>query len=118
MSGIPSICPHCGYDLQQDKAIRRWPLQMDPRGSVKWHGQTINLTPMERMVLWSLLKADGRALNKQILAQRVGYEGDNADSLMRVCVWRIRQKFADIAPIPICCSQGTIALDLGHLSKN
>ena len=111
------ICPRCGYDLEADKPIRRWPLEMIPYGDVRWYGQKIDLWPSERAVLWTLLKAEGRPLRQYVIAERIGYERDHPTNLIGVLASNIRRKCEPIAPISIRSRKGMVSLDLSSLAQ-
>lgn len=96
---MASFCPHCGFDLANDEPMERGGLWMDPRGLCTWRGQVVHLTRSEHIVLWSILKADGRFVTNAILNDRLGYDGDH--NCATVLLSRIRAKLNPIARNPI-----------------
>lgn len=94
-----AFCVHCGYDLRQDEPIERGALWMDPRGSCTWHGADVHLTQGEHVLLFSILKANGRFVATEVLNERIGYEGDHSCATVMIC--KVRRKLDAIAPNPI-----------------
>lgn len=88
---MAALCPHCGYDLEPDRAIARDGIEFDPRGGVHWRGKPVHLSPSCHAILGTLLKAAGRVVSLDVLAERTGYEGDNPSNIVRVQIHRIRQ---------------------------
>ena len=98
---MTGICPCCGYDVANDEPITRPEISMKPYGDCYFHGQPIRLTAAERAVIWALLKADGRPLSRATIAERVGYEGEDFNTI-DVYMSRIRAKLRRVSPeIPI-----------------
>lgn len=89
MSGI---CPHCGYDLAVDEPVVIGALSIDPRGPIIWHGSELALTPYERVLLTSVAKAYPQALEKLVLADRMGSDSDW--NSIEVLIHRVRRKLA------------------------
>ena len=85
-----ALCPHCGYDLEPDRAIARDGIEFDPRGGISWHGASVHLSPGCHAILGTLLKAAGRVVSLDVLAEPTGYEGDNPSNIVRVQIHRIR----------------------------
>lgn len=90
-----NLCPHCGADLVTDEPIERGSVRMDPYGDCVVDGRKVPLTRVEGAIVWSLLKADGQPLSRHILAERWGYDGDQASNLANVFLSRIRRKFRE-----------------------
>lgn len=84
------ICPCCGYDFEQDRPIERGPFKMHPYCNPIVNGRSVRLTPSERTVLWSLLKANGAVVTKEAILERT----DTGASSKIIDVWicRIRAK--------------------------
>lgn len=95
---MQALCPHCGYDLEPDRVIARDGIEYDPRGGVIWHGRRVHLTRSSHLILGALLKAAGRVVSNDVLAERTGYEGDSPSGIVRAQIHRIRQAMPD-API-------------------
>lgn len=88
---MTALCPHCGYDLEPDRAITRDGIEYDPRGGVVWHGKAVHLPPGCHAILGTLLKAAGRVVTYDVLAERTGYEGDDPSNSIGVQIYRIRR---------------------------
>ena len=80
---MSALCPHCGYDLVGDEPITIGEMHFDPRGKVIWKGRELQVHPLKRIILHALLKAGGRYVSDEVLAERMGYEGDNPRGLVR-----------------------------------
>lgn len=87
------ICPHCGYDLSPDEPINMGGMRFDPRGDVVWNGEHIHLQPAQRILVYSLLKERGRVLRRVVLAERMGYEGDDPGSLTETQICKLKRKY-------------------------
>lgn len=86
-------------------------LEMRPYQDPVWHGQIILLSPAERALLWTLLKANGRSVSQYVLADRIGYEGEHLTQMMGVYLCRMRSKFGAVAPFHLVSRKGRISLD-------
>lgn len=89
-----ALCPNCGVDLARDEPITRGAIAFDPRGEVRWHGEPVQLSPAERSVLGTLLKAGGRFIGAEVVCERIGYDGDDQRNMVSVYVHRLRRKLA------------------------
>lgn len=115
-AGGQSICPHCGYDLQQDAPVEFGRLSYDPRIGVMLDGKRLAMPPQCHQLLGTLMRMPGKTASKGMLAERMGYEGDgnlvdtriaHARVALRdaglpnliVTVWRTGVYF-DPAPLP------------------
>jgi len=73
------ICPHCGYDLRLDEPIVDGPVTFDPRGVLTINGVEAVLRPGVRILISTLLKADGRYVSREALIERLGLDCENPD---------------------------------------
>lgn len=96
-----TICPCCGYDLTADEPIRRGPLYMRPYCDCVWYGEPVRLQPTESAILYALAKADGAVLPRRVLAERIGYDGDNTRDYIGVILAQIRRKLEAFGPVRI-----------------
>ena len=87
------FCPHCGHNLTVEQPVALGPLAFDPREQIRWNGDALPLTASEFLLLGSLIQAQGKLVNKDILAERAGYDGrGDANNLVQVLVCRIRRQ--------------------------
>ncbi|MDD3800204.1 MAG: winged helix-turn-helix domain-containing protein [Novosphingobium sp.] len=92
MSAPPCFCPCCGHNLTVEQPIVLGPLAYDPREQIRWHGDAMPLTASEFLLLGSLIQAEGKLVTKDVLAERIGYDGaGDASNLIGVLVCRIRR---------------------------
>ena len=89
---MTSLCPHCGYNLQADAMMVSGDLRIDPRGLLSWKGETVSLSPSQREILASVVKADGRPVSYEVLAERIGYDGEDPRSLVKSQVFHMRRR--------------------------
>lgn len=101
MSGC---CPNCGYDLVQDEPIERAGIRMEPYQHPVVRGRRLVLTPAQRTVLWTLLKANGRIIPSSVLNERLDYDGDN--NVVQVLISRIRRVWPGPCPIETVYGSG------------
>lgn len=93
---MTALCPHCGFDLIQDTPINCGDMRFDPRGDIIWKGKSLRLKPALRIILGSLLKAPGRFLSREMLADRLQYEGANPANNVSVLLWQLKQVAPDL----------------------
>lgn len=93
------VCIHCGGDLTLDKPVKIGDLDYDPRGDIHWHGEKINLTAAERIVLGTLVKDAGRCISYSMIDERIGHEGNS--NVPTAMISNIRSKMSRRAPPPI-----------------
>jgi|GEM_PF-5913712 len=93
----PPICPHCGYDLKQDRPIERDGIRLHPAThSVWWQGVRMHLSPAQFTLLNSIVKGTPDVMSVGMLAERIGYEGDDPGNNVNVHIARIRRKLIGI----------------------
>jgi len=94
---MTALCPCCGYDLAQDEVIERDGIRLEPRGDVLVNGAPVRLTPSERIILSSLMKANGMAISGAALHERMDSRADG--NVVEVMVRRVREKLGDACRI-------------------
>ena len=92
----PSLCPHCGYDLKNARAVAVGDLSFDPLGDITWHGERVRMPPGQKIVLEALVRDAGRWVSRAVLHERLGYDGDH--QMEAVLLSRIRRRLPG-API-------------------
>jgi DNA-binding response OmpR family regulator len=107
--GGAAFCPHCGYDLGCDEIISDGQFTYDPRFGVAFGRAALSITPACHHLIGSLMRERGRLVTRQVLADRLGYEGDDPSNLIAVLMARIRNHFRALkleCPIENIWSQG------------
>lgn len=85
----PAFCPHCGSDIKMDEPIILNDFSMYGDGyPLCYQGEAIKMTPGQRAVCWSLLKAFPRTVTRDALLLRSG--SDSESNCIEVMVSRIR----------------------------
>lgn len=87
----PAFCPHCGYDLRADTPMTYGDAHFDPRLGFSWRGEFIHLPASKRIIVATLMKANGRWVSTEVLAERCGYQGDDPGNLIRCHISKIRE---------------------------
>ena len=91
-TAAPPICPHCGYDLMADRPIERDGLWIDPALRIAtWNGQPLGLPGATFTIIYSLVKAWPAYVRTTALAERIGYEGDAPDRMVKTYIHRLRK---------------------------
>jgi DNA-binding response OmpR family regulator len=108
VSAHERICPHCGYDLVIDAPVILNDFSMlNSLAPLYYRGQVIRLTPAERCVAWTLIKAFPRAVRLGVILDRLGSDAEG--NVIDVYLSRIRKKLRDIgAPIPFESAGGKL----------
>jgi DNA-binding response OmpR family regulator len=68
-----NICPNCSYDLRQDRKITQGDFTLDPRGQITYQGNPVKLTKVQRCMMLTLAKEDGRTVEIDALGERCCY---------------------------------------------
>jgi len=97
---MTTICPHCGYDLQALRQIEDGRFTFSPGLGLLVDGRLADLSPTQHEIAGSLMFAAGRPLSREVLAERLGYDGDGCCNLINVQVFRMRRRMSEI-PLPI-----------------
>jgi DNA-binding response OmpR family regulator len=89
------FCPHCGYDLMVDTPILINDFAMfSPLAQLTYKGRPVKLTPYERSLCWTLMKAYPEPVRVDIILDRLGSEADT--NVVDVFVCRARKKIRDV----------------------
>jgi DNA-binding winged helix-turn-helix (wHTH) protein/predicted ATPase len=87
--------------MEQDQQIVFGPFRFDRTTQCLWHGvREIRLRPRTRAVLRYLVEHAGRVIARQELAQHVWKETHVSQSVLRVCIWELRQALDDQGNTP------------------
>jgi DNA-binding response OmpR family regulator len=90
------FCPHCGFDLARDEAASFGATFSDPRAPLRHAEKPIRLSPTERMIAHTLIRAQGAWVGRNAIYERIGWdENDNAQNLLSVYVHRLRRRLKD-----------------------
>lgn len=85
-----AMCPHCGYDLRRAESVSVGAACYGVLDGFTFDQRPISLTPSERILVESLLRANGRWVTRESLLGRT----DCADDFcLSSIVKRIRLKF-------------------------
>jgi two-component system response regulator ChvI len=94
-----TCCPKCGYDLKALHDLTLGDLTILYDGAIiLWKDERVGISPTERLMLMSIARADGAPVKRQILAEVMGYEGDDGDNIVAVHLSRINRRFREIDP--------------------
>lgn len=100
--GDLAICPHCGFDLLRLTAVEDGPFSYEPTTGFFVDGRRLNVPPAVHELLGTILRARGTVLNRHILADRLGYEGDDSGNLIAVHLTKARRAIIALGyPFPI-----------------
>lgn len=88
-----TVCSFCGHDSRRDERITLDGVTFDPLSGVTVGDTKLHLTKTEHAVVGALMKAGGRILTAEFLADRMGHGGEDFDSAAKVRVFRLRTKF-------------------------
>jgi DNA-binding response OmpR family regulator len=94
-----TCCPSCGADLEALSAFELGSLKIDYSGAIiLWKGERVQLSPADRLMLLAIVRAGGHPVQRWVLAETIGYEGDAADNNAAVHLCRINNAFREIDP--------------------
>jgi two-component system response regulator ChvI len=89
-------CPHCGYDLVSLETFTVGDLSVIDAGNlIYWKNERVSLSPSERVIVTALARSAGRLIRRYVLADAVGYEGDDLN-IVAVFLTRIKRSFRNI----------------------
>jgi DNA-binding response OmpR family regulator len=97
------ICLKCGYNMDREQPISDGPFSFDP-GVPSF---TVDDVPLPRAgqmtdILGSVMQARGRTLSFAVLAERMGYEGDNPRNIVNTLTCRAKRMVRERGhPFPI-----------------
>lgn len=88
------FCPHCGCDISIDQPVIINDFSMmSSSAQFLYRGNPIKLTPAERSICWSLMKAFPEPVKLDVLLERMDSDGEY--NTVSVLVHRIRKKLAE-----------------------
>ena len=97
-----AICPHCSFDLEKIEPGSDGAWTYDPCEGVAYQGSRLRMTPQCHEVLGTIMLAKGRQLSREVLAERLGYDGERARDLITVLLCGIKRACArEGAPFPV-----------------
>jgi DNA-binding response OmpR family regulator len=90
------ICPHCGFDLVKNGPviIDNWSM-LGPGYPLCYEGRPISLTRSESELVYTLLKAFPRHVDRWVLLDRLGSESEQVN-LLAVYVTRIKARLKGV----------------------
>jgi DNA-binding response OmpR family regulator len=81
------------------ETIKLGPLTVQHGGAVvMWRERIVRLTPARRLMVAALARAGGAPIRRHILAEAIGYDGDQPESNVAVHLSRTRQAFRALDP--------------------
>jgi DNA-binding response OmpR family regulator len=102
------ICPHCGYDLVRNGPIiiDNWSM-LGPGYPLCYKGKPVRLTNAESEIVYSLLKAFPKHIERWVLIERIGSDTDAPSNLLTVYISRIKSRLEHAGlPLPIATVWG------------
>jgi DNA-binding response OmpR family regulator len=94
-----TVCHACGAALEPLEPFSLGKLFVDKAGAHVWWGEKpVRLSPAEKQIVLTLVRADGRIVKRAILAEVSGYDGDEPNNIAAVYVSRSNAKFREIDP--------------------
>lgn len=94
-----TVCPNCGLNLVALHALELGDLKIEYDGAIiAWRGRAVPMSPVERLMILSLARADGAPVRRTALADAMGYEGENPENIVAVHLARIQKRFRELDP--------------------
>ncbi|GEM_PF-1314074 len=90
----PPICPNCGCDLKRFEPFSYGNVAIDERQNIVFGGIELALGPVQHEIVASLIRARGRPLTRDVLANRV--DGEIDELSVRKYIQRARAVFLEI----------------------
>lgn len=96
-----AFCPKCGADVSLDEPRRIDDFSMVGAGyPLLYRGEEVGLTPFERELAWSIMKAFPAHVSGDTLLQRS--DADLQENSLKVYICRIRQRVREVGgPDPL-----------------
>lgn len=91
----PDICPNCGERLDGRDIVARGRYAYSERRGFSIDGIRLGVTPRVHQVIGALFVAKPTILPREIIADRLDYEGERPRSLLDVYLHRARRAFRD-----------------------
>ena len=98
-----AACPRAACRAMPDVSVARGDLTLLP-GTLACGPRTTTIGPKESALLETLMRASGRVVPRDALLDAIHpvHEPDGATGTLRVQVWRVRRKLAEVrAPVTI-----------------
>lgn len=93
------MCLNCGADQTPFEPIEIGPLTIPHPQSIRWNGEHVPLTPHQRLLVLTLVRAGGRVMRRIAVAEAIGSdERQDPANLVAVQINRINKAFRDIDP--------------------
>jgi DNA-binding response OmpR family regulator len=91
-------CPNCGTNLKRFEAQTFGNVTINEAGQIIYAGQVVNVSPSGKMLAEALIRASGRPMTREALANVIDWEGDiyAAGNYLTVLIGRIRKAFSAI----------------------
>lgn len=97
----PVFCRQCGANVSAERKVAFGDLVVDPHGDATWDGVPIALTASQFLLLSALAQAAGALVSLDVLAERIGYDGDgDAHDVVQVQACRARRRLRAIGAPP------------------
>lgn len=97
---MTAFCPSCGFNLERDTVLEVDGFTLDPRGIAGFAGRQLMIRAREVTILHTVAEAQGRTISRDVIASRIGYDGEG--NAIDVYMSRLRQALlAAGAPNPI-----------------
>ena len=84
------FCPHCGYDLEKAEPVQDGRFSYSPSAGFCVDGARLIAAPGVHEMLGTIMRAAGRPVSRDVLADRMGYEGDSPLNIVSVRMWQAR----------------------------
>jgi DNA-binding response OmpR family regulator len=91
-----SFCPHCGYDLSAEETITIGRASFARHGDFTYGGAPLHLTPSERILVETLLRAGGDCVDRIAVLERLGCEARDPGNILHVYATRIRNQLRSV----------------------
>lgn len=86
----------CGFDLEALDTFTVGSLTVEDGGNaIFWNGEQVALSPAQRLIVTALARDAGHCIKRPILAEVIGYEGDDIN-IIAVLLNRIMRSFRRI----------------------
>lgn len=98
-----SMCPHCGWNFEQDKPIEHGAWRLTPL-SAELDGKPIRLSRSQAGILYAVAKAAGKPVSRDALLNRVSSSDD--PNIVSVHVSRLRAALREAFPLIVVRGEG------------
>lgn len=91
-------CPNCGTDLGIFDKFQLGHLVVWGNVGVYWKDRRVRLNPAQRLLTIALARAKGALIPTYVLAEIIGYDGDQPREIVAVIASRVRTAFREVDP--------------------